>query len=413
MSRLYQTITDDLKALGYDFRINDLDETLEVKTNGKWERITDTLEAVIKTDLRGVGYSGKKKPSLSAAKDAWVKLAHTQRYNPIKEYFLGLEGKYEPDDAKRPYIIEGFASMWFDNPDKWFGRWLFRWMVGVIAKVFEQQRNPMLVWTGEQEVGKSELARWFCPLDPELYHTEQPINTENKDHRLLLTNKLLWEVPELGATTRRQDVEALKAFITTKVVTERPPYGRHPIHKPAVCALIGSVNDDGAGFLNDPTGSSRFLACELAGIDYRYVVQSVHDLWAEAYWFYRNVPKSWELPEEEREARRVINSSFEMVSALEETILTRFAFTGDETDTLTTDQIKDHLAGHYTIRNENGFLRELSRIMKKHRAKKYREKYIPGQPHKRGFSGIKRHYPGEKEPPPPEQPSPQPTQGEF
>jgi hypothetical protein len=172
------------------------------------------------------------------------------------------------------------------------------------------------------------------------------------------------------------------------------------------------VNDDGAGFLNDPTGSTRFLSCEIADIDHNYTIQPVDQLWAEAYWFYRNSEKAWELPKEEQTARDIINSSFEMVSALEDAVLTRFEFTGKPGDTLTTHQIKDHLTGHYTIRNENGFLRELSRIMKKHGASKYRERYVPGQPHKRGFSGIIRHYPGEK-PPPNADPPPTPTQGEF
>lgn len=394
--KLYKTIIDDLASLGFNFRINDLDESLEIKTSSdEWQRITDTTEAVIRNNLRCIGYGGKKKPSLAAAKDAWTEFAHSQRYNPVKDYFLSLQGQYEPNKLLSPYVNNLFTDF-FTNPDGWFGRWLFRWMTGAIAKSFDRQRNPMFVLTGEQHMGKSYFARWLCPLDPLRYFTEQPINTDSKDHRLRLADRLIWEVPELGATTRRTDIEALKAFITTRDISERPPYGRYPIYKPAICSLIGSVNDDGAGFLNDPTGSTRFLSCELTHIDHRYTVQNVNDLWAEAYWFYRNIPNAWELPDDEQQARNIINSSFEMVSALEDTILSRFRFTQNYEDRLTTEQIRDHLAGSYTVRNENGFLRELSRIMKKHGATKYREKYTPGEPHKRGFSFIKRFYPGDK-----------------
>ncbi len=404
----YQTIVTDLKALGLNFRINDLDESLEIFIEGQWERISDTLEAVIKTDLRGIRYGSKGKPSLGAAKDAWTKLGHKQRYNPIKDYFLDLEGRYEPNDDGTPYINELFANF-FENPDGWFGRWLFRWMVGSIAKVLEQQRNPMLVLVGGQHMGKSFFARWLCPIDKNRHFIDQAINTDSKDHKLRLADRLIWEVPELGATTRRADIEALKAFITTRDISERPPYGRYPIHKPALCSFIGSVNDDGAGFLNDPTGSTRFLACELTDINHSYTVQNVHQLWAEAYWFYKETKKPWELPENEQEARNTINSSFEMVSALEDTVLTHFVLTDNSTDYLSTEQIKEHLAGHYTIRNENGFVRELSRVMKKHGATKSRSKYIPGQQHKRGFSGVKRRSPEDDIPPPP----PRPTQGEL
>jgi len=408
VSKLYRTITEDLKALGLNFRINDLDESLEVKTDGRWERITDTLEKIIKTDLRGIGYGGRKKPSITTAADAWTKLAHNQRYNPIKNYLLSLEGKYEPGEPGRPYVNELF-SKFFDNPDGWFSRWLFRWMVGAIAKVFDQQRNPMLVLVGGQHMGKSYFARWLCPIDKNRHFVEQAINTDSKDHKLRLADRLIWEVPELGATTRRADIEALKAFITTRDIYERPPYGRYPIHKPALCSFIGSVNDDGAGFLNDPTGSTRFLACELTDIDHSYTIQPVEQLWAEAYWFYRNTERAWELLEEEQTTRDVINASFEMVSALEDCVLARFVFTGNADDRLTNEQIKDHLAGAYTIRNENGFVRELNRIMKKHGAAKYRSTYVPGQPHLRGFYGIKRCYPGDE----PNPPQPQPEQGEF
>lgn len=384
----YQTVIDDLLELGFNFRINDLDESVEVRLENQWQRITDTIDHVLKIELRNIGYSGKKKPSLSAAQNAWVKLAHEQRYNPIKDYFLSLEGKYEPGVDGQPYVNHLFAKF-FVNPDGYFGRWLFRWMVGAIAKAFDGQRNPMLVLVGPQQMGKSFLARWLCPVDRLKYFTEQPISTDSKDHKLRLADRLIWEVPELGATTRRQDIEALKAFITTRDISERPPYGRYPIHKPALCSFIGSVNDDGAGFLNDPTGSTRFLACELTYINHRYTIQDVHQLWAEAYWFYRNHPTSYQLPNEEQQARDNINASFEMVSALEDVILQRFEFTGDSSDTLTNDQVINQIEGHYRIGNQNGFIRELNRVMRKHGASKWRTPYEPGKPHKRGFEGVK------------------------
>ena len=383
---IYQRIVDDLRGEGFDFRINDLDESVEVSIDGQWQRLTDTLEHVVKMRLLILGYSKKPKPSLTSAQTAWITLAHKQRYNPIKDYFLSLDGKYEPGDTA--YINDTF-SKFFENPDGYFGRWLFRWMVGAIAKVFDRQRNPMLVLVGPQQMGKSFLARWLCPVDRLKYFTEQPISTDSKDHKLRLADRLIWEVPELGATTRRQDIEALKAFITTRDISERPPYGKYPIHKPAFCSFIGSVNDDGAGFLNDPTGSTRFLACELTDINHSYTIQDVHQLWAEAYYFYRNNPRYFELLPDERKARDMINASFEMVSALEDVLLTLFEFTGDEDNTLTTDLIKFTLEGHYRIGNENGFLRELNRLMKKHGAARWRTTYQPGKPHKRGFSGVK------------------------
>ena len=47
-----EQVTTDLKSLGYDFRINDLDDGLEfrrsVSKGVQWRRLTDVFEAVIR-----------------------------------------------------------------------------------------------------------------------------------------------------------------------------------------------------------------------------------------------------------------------------------------------------------------------------------------------------------------------------
>jgi len=386
----YQQIVEDLKKLDLDFRINDLNEALEVFHDGRWQRLTDTLVSVIKTDLREVGYGRKKKGPLGPVQDAWVKLAHEQRYNPIVDYFRGLEGRYEAS-PNGPYVLNTFIKF-FENPDQMFGRWLFKWMTGAIARIFIGDRNPMLVLVGKQRIGKSTLARWLCPVDRETYFIEQAIKPENKDAVLRLTDTLVWEVPELGATTRRADAEALKAFITLRHVQERPAYGRYPIEKAALCSFIGSVNFDGAGFLNDPTGSTRFLSCELSKIDFLcYSLTSIDELWTEAYWYFQHVPNCWKLSPEEEETQARINTSFEVVSELDETLQLSFEFTENPADFMTTQDIKNHLiANGYSVTGPGGFFRELTRLLHRRGVVKAREAYQPGKPHRQGWAGVKK-----------------------
>lgn len=385
----YQLIVDDLKALELDFRINDLNEALEVFYRGQWQRLTDTLVSVIKTDLREVGYGRKKKGPIGPVQDAWVKLAHEQRYNPITDYFKTLAGRYDPS-PNGPYILNSLTPF-FDNPDRMFGRWLFKWMVGAIAKIHQGERNPMLVLVGKQHIGKSWLARWLCPIDREVYFIEQAIKPDNKDSVLRLTDVMVWEVAELGATTRRADVESLKAFVTQRFVHERPAYGRYVIEKPALCSFIGSVNNDGAGFLNDPTGSTRFLSTEINGIDYGYTSVNVNDLWAEAYWYYTHFPGCWQLTDDERDMQRQINAKFETVSELDEILLSAFEFTGLAADFMTTQDVKNHLiANGYNVSGSQGFYRELTRLLHKRDVIKTREAYQPGKPHRQGWAGLKK-----------------------
>lgn len=389
----YQDIIDDLLPIA-DFRINDLDESLEVKMSGQeWQPMDDTIEAIIRVKLREIGYGikGKGKANRTAVSEAWTMRGHKQRYNPIKDYLQSLSGKYEPRNAPsgnvEPYIIPEFCTL-FDNPDGMFNRWLFRWMVGSIAKVYQQERNPMLVMSGEQEIGKSTFIRWLCPL-PDRYR-EGAIKPDNKDDRLRLADTWIQEVPELGSTTRKADVEELKDYITRKEVRERPPYGKRPITKPSVCSFVASVNFDGAGFLVDTTGNTRFLVSEINHINFAYSKRDLNDLWAEAYWFYTEMYRQWELTPHEKQARRDINNQYQMVNPLDDVIDHYLDITHDPDDFMPTLQIRDYLAPHYKATTENVFGRELARSLKARGLTRKRMPYNgPDSPHRWGWAGIR------------------------
>ncbi len=115
-----------------------------------------------------------------------------------------------------------------------------------------------------------------------------------------LWSRLIWEVSELGTTTRRADNEALKHFLTAEQVSQRKPYGRYTISKPSRTSFIGTVNPTGYGFLNDKTGSRRFVVCDIRSIDWQtYTMELTPDLiWGEAYALYLGGEPA-ELQEEE------------------------------------------------------------------------------------------------------------------
>ncbi|MCB0208025.1 MAG: hypothetical protein KDJ52_01770 [Anaerolineae bacterium] len=385
-----ELIQDDLKQLGYDFRINDLDDGLEfssVSMGGKWLRLTDVFEAVIRTQLRDQGYGKKGKPGLAAVRDTITTWANRNRYNPIKSYFETLASKYQPVESGA-YEIPSIA-VYFENPDGMFKDWLFKWMVGSIAKLFDGQRNPMLVLVGPQNMGKSFFTEWLCPVKG--HFLRDSINPDDKDSHIRLTDVFLWEVEELGATTRRADIESLKAFITRDEVKKRPAYGRHRVDKPATCSFIGTVNHDGAGFLNDPTGSTRFLSCEINAINFDYSKDvDVNKLWSEAFWYYKHVPGSWKLDEWQRAKRNEINALYEVPSALADVISDLYEVTGSGQDFVATQEIRSAIDLHYKVSNEQLFYRELKRVMKRLEVQDARGSYSNGDEHRRGYKGIKR-----------------------
>lgn len=377
---IFEEIKDDLHSIGYDFRVNDLVDMLEVKINGEWRQMDDYTEDIIKLDMREIGYGFRSsgKPGMTAMLEGVSKLAHQQRYNPMIDYFNGLG--YKPTEHGA-YIIPTCAT-YFRNPDKCFGEWLLKWMIGAVAKVFTGARNPMLVLAGPQRIGKSRFAEWLCPRPD--WFVRGKIEPDNKDHRLRQAMMLIWEADELGSTTRRSDADELKSFLTLSEIYERPPFGKRPIRKPAISSFIGTANFDGSGLLNDPTGTSRFLACEIAKIDFEYCNLKVDEMWGEAVWFFKNVPHSWELTAEQEAAQTKINADFEIISALSDTVENLFCITPGTTEFMTTQAIKDAIALHYHIGNEQSFFNELSRVLTKMGLKKDRE--MNGG--RRGWTGI-------------------------
>lgn len=395
----FQAVITDLKNAGLSFRMNDLDEAIEYSlSNGElsqeWRRMADIDEAIIRCDMREFGYgvSGTGKAGVGALRDAITKVANQNRYNNIHDYFRGLDGKYKPD-TKGPYIIPQLAKF-FSNPDGVFDRWLFKWMVGTVAKSFTGARNPMLVLVGEQGTGKSFFAEWICPIEG--MFMRDSINPDDKDSHIRLTDTLIWEVEELGATTRRSDVESLKAFITRDFVKKRPAYGRTKLDKPSVCSFLGTVNHDGAGFLNDYTGSTRFLACEVNDIIFDYSdVCDVDESWAEAVWFYKTVPGSWQLSDDEKREQAKINARFEVPSAVFELVEELFEITGNGDDWMATHDIKAKLKIWITMPDQL-LHREMLRVLKKLKLQQGR-KVSKGNKHRRGFYGIRERIDGVSE----------------
>lgn len=284
-----------LAALGYSFRMNACNDQIEVNR----EPMTDPIRATIRTRMRDMGY----RRHLVAIEDAYIAHAYHEQYHPIKDYLTGLEWD------GYPHIAELAAC--FQDVDNVFGKWLLKWLVGAIAKVFNAEQNSMLVLDGPQGIGKSHFVAWLGSVMPE-YFIEAPINPEDKDNHIRLISKWVWEVAELGATTRRADREALKFFISQRTVTVRKPFGKYDIVKPAMASLVGTINNE-AGFLTDPTGNRRFLVCELTHIDWSYTKIDPGQIWAEAYREYLN-GYDWRLNADEGKRQREINNRYQVES---------------------------------------------------------------------------------------------------
>lgn len=338
----------DLAKCGYSFRFNLATDRIEV--NGM--TLTDVTAAEIRTRMRDLRHK-----QMSAIEDAYTTEAWVNRYHPIRDYLSALQWDGQPHIARLgDYICDQRGV---------FVPFLRRWMIGAVGKAFESAQNVMLVLDGPQDIGKSYFCYWLCPPTLQAYAIEGAIATDDKDSWLRLASSWLWEVSELGATTRKADREALKDFISRRDVTIRRPYARYDESRPALASLIGTINEEGSGFLNDPTGSRRFAVVNLTAIDRRYTnAFDVDQLWAEAFVAYQ-AGEPWQFTDDERATQTQINDEYEVGSPLEGLLLKYYDIDPASPVWTSSTDIIQELELFGLKDNQRASLMELARVMKR------------------------------------------------
>jgi len=180
-----------------------------------------------------------------------------------------------------------------EAPDTLYARTVTKnFFLGAVSRILHpgSQVDSVLVLEGKQGVGKSSF---FRIIASEPWYMETMINIGSKDGYQVLRRKWIVEFAELSAL-RRADFWQINQFITAVKDTYRPSYGRSPIDFPRQVVYGGSVNPDGAGYLNDPTGARRFWAVPVGKIDLKALRSERAQLWAEAVFRYRQNEK-WHL----------------------------------------------------------------------------------------------------------------------
>lgn len=372
--REYQTkdYIKALKKLGYTFRMRELDDTIEVNQ----VPLTDHIEAKIINAMTDQSFQAIKTVRVI------TEMAGDTQYHPVKEYLNSLT--YDGGD----YIQ--VLSSYFNDQYGMFSTWIRKWLIGAVAKVYEAAQNPMLVLDGPQGIGKSEFARWLAKPLPE-YFIEGSINTNDKDCNIRLISNWIWEVSELGVTTRKADYEALKAFLTTRRVIVRKPYGKRDINKPALASFIGTINNS-SGIFSDPTGSRRFLTSKLTDIVWDYSKDLEPDqIWSEAMAAYKD-GEIWQLTPDETNKSNAINTEYDVPDVIEGLMMKFFELdnTKDQWWIPTSDilaVLKDPLRGNLRG-NDRSLAMDLGKTMTRLGHENKRRRNNTGQS-VNGYTGIR------------------------
>ena len=262
----------------FDIRYNMVSTNFEYKEKDQEEyEPMNENDIFIKMQLDGLSFSLTNLV-------AFLKSSMVPKYNPFTRYFESLP----PWDGKTDFIQElvSFVNLkpeLCDRFDKHFKKWLVRVVKCALVDSYFNKQAFILVHD-KQNSGKSTFCRFLCPPSLKNYIAENL--SIDKDSRILLTTNLLINLDELS-TLSKVEINSLKSLFSKDKINDRLPYDRKNSIIPRRASFIGSTNQ--AEFLNDESGSVRWLCFEIRSIDWSYKEKvNIDNVWAQAYHLYKS-----------------------------------------------------------------------------------------------------------------------------
>ena len=295
---IYNRIRDFMHS-EYDVRFNeiDLDYYISLKNKDVWEKLNlDSL--VIK--LNQVQIQAKQ-----FHLSTYLKSDLTEKYNPIKDYFVRLN-KWDGVDYIRKYL-EYVDFKDTEEAVLHFKKWAARAVKCALDPHYINKQCIVLI-QNEQNTGKTTWIRNLCPPNLQNYIAED-IGLD-KDSRILLCKNLIINLDELNIQGKT-NINSLKSQMSKTFVNERLPYEKKNTQLSRVASFIASTND--TGFLSDGTGSVRWLCFEIEGrIDFSYSQEfNINNFWRQAYYLaYHQGDINIELDAEEINKNEIRNQQF-------------------------------------------------------------------------------------------------------
>jgi len=208
-------------------------------------------------------------------------VAQENAYDPIKEYLRSLKWDGESRLSDDGGWLVRYAHAIPGPMVESVGR---KWAVGAVARGLEPgtKNDTVLILEGPQGRRKTML---FETLGKQWY-ADMSIVIGDKDSKMIAGRSWICEIPDLAALKRSSEVNAVKAFFSTRADTFRPPFGRHVITSPRRNAFGGTTNEE--QYLVDPTGNRRFLCIKLedTDVDIKALDRDRDQIWAEAVYLY-------------------------------------------------------------------------------------------------------------------------------
>jgi predicted P-loop ATPase len=292
-------------------------------------------------------------------------------FNPFEDYFFNLPSY----DEKEDYITQLADTITTTKQDLW--RQCFKkWLVAMVGCVLDEKviNHTVIVFSGKQGLGKTTWVEKLVPRPLKEYLFSGTINPNNKDTLVQLSECMLINLDELE-NLNRSEIGSLKEIITKTQIRMRKAYGHNNETMPRRASFAGSVNT--AQFLNDSTGSRRFLCFELEGIQYQHKVD-INLAFSQALFLFKSGFRHW-FDQEEIKFITENNEQYQLHSPEEELLLTWFEPCDREIATLflNASQIGAKLAEKAKINLNDGTINKIGKALKKHNFVKLMRKGSP------------------------------------
>jgi hypothetical protein len=351
----------------FKFRYNVVRGQTEICKVGAntFEPLTDYIENSILRDLlrNNINCSQAKLRAILGS-DFCVK------YNPFEAYFSSLQ----PWDKKADYI-EGLANT-VDTTNQTF--WLLafkKWLVASVACLLDPKvvNHSVIVFSGNQGLGKTTWMVNLCPDVLQDYIFSGTINPNNKDSLIYLSQCFLINLDELE-NLNRSEIGALKELITKQVINVRKAYGKYNETIIRRASFMGSVNV--SQFLNDTTGSRRFLAFEALTIDYKHQL-NLEKIYAQAYSLYKSGFKYYF---DKEDIEMITDNNLEyQITTVEEGFLLRYFEPVNEANAkyyLTATEVLERINSLENLQVNNASSISIGKYLKKHNFMKKKKNTI-------------------------------------
>lgn len=282
----------------YEFRYNIISNDIEQLTKGDKKALytacnIDELYRILESHRFSI-----KIPDIKSL----LRSEYVQIHNPFQTYFEGLK-----EWNQKTNHIEQLCTFINAVEKERFTKHFTKMLVRVVkcALVDEYFNKQCFVLIGRQNDGKTSFCNWLCPPALKSYYTDN--FTDDKDGLIALASNILINLDEL-AVKSKIELTRLKSVFSKSTVNVRRPYDAKNTIMARRCSFLGSTNE--AEFLNDPTGSVRWLCFQIDGINWEYSKKvNIDAIWAQAYFLFKHGFQC-DLTKEELEENEVMNRMY-------------------------------------------------------------------------------------------------------